>query len=173
MFKPYFLNYCNHIENDSIDNILDGIGGNIGNTYILHSIYSLLFKTPPKEVYGIANLFNITHEISTDKIIFINNNFTHILFNIQDQLRANISYYPNTQLRFKLINDFLEKINIPIVVFGCGSNSHNYNNRFSIINELCEEQKLFCKLLSLKSKYIALRGEYTAKLFDDLHIKIT
>jgi len=171
MVNPYFLNYCNHVENDSIDNILQGIGGNIGNTYILHSIYSLLFKIPPKEVYGIANLFNITHKISIDKINFINNNFTHIFFNIQDQLRANISYYQDTKLRFTLINDFLKQINIPIIVFGCGSNSHNYNNRFSIINELCEEQIIFCKLLSLKSKYIALRGEYTAKLFNDLHIE--
>ena len=171
MFRPYFLNYCNQNENDSIDTIFEDIGCNIGNTYILHSINSILFKTPPKEVYGIKNLFNITHEISTDKIDFINDNFTHIIFNIQDQLRENISYYPDTKLRFTLINKFLEKIHIPIVVFGCGSNTFNYSNRFSIINELCEEQILFCKILSLKSKYISLRGEYTAKIFDDLNIK--
>jgi hypothetical protein len=90
---------------------------------------------------------------------------------MQDQLRTNISYYGNTDLLFKNINIFLNKINIEVICFGLGSNCFNDKNFDNIINELHDSQKEFIQIISNKSKQFSIRGKYTKKIMDKLNIK--
>ncbi len=152
-----------------INNCYSDISGNIGNKYIQYSIFKFLLGYIPTEINGISNLFN--YDFTKEDINYINNNFDFIVINMQDQMRKNISYYDNTNEKFKNINNFLCKLELPFIVFGLGSNCFNINNYNNIINDISEEQKIFLKIISDKSKFFSIRGKYTEKLLNDLNIK--
>ena len=165
----YFLNSCLPYNCNTISEKLDGTGGNNGNTYIFYCISKLLFGHTIDKCDGIQNLFNINLEnIDTD---YINSNYKYILINMQDQLRRNISYYPNTDLIFSNICKFLNKLKLPLLCFGLGSNCFNYANFNNIIDELHDSQKEFIKIISNKCKYFSIRGKYTKQIMDNLNIK--
>lgn len=169
LYKFFFINSCYDNLNDNIEVMLNNIGGNSGNKYISIAICQLLLGHIPEKVDGISNLFN--NNLETYSAEYINNNYTHVLFPMQDQLRKNISYYDNTPDNFLKINNFIRQIKLPIIVFGLGSNCFDPNNFSNIVNELHEEQIKFIKILSDKCKCISIRGHYTQKIFEDLNIK--
>ena len=168
----YFLNHSLPDENcKTLDQKLNAISGNVGNTYIMYCIYKLLFGrdfSNEDKINGIANLFteNLEH-VNTE---YINNNYKYVLINMQDQLRRDISYYDNTDLRFKNINIFLNKIKIKFLCFGLGSNCFDINNFNNIVDELHDSQKEFVKIISNKCKIFSIRGKYTKIILDELKI---
>jgi hypothetical protein len=156
----YFINHCYN----------EDVSGNIGNKYIQYSIFKFLLGYIPEKINGISNLFYSDFlEPDTE---YINNNFDFVVLNMQDQIRKNISYYDtnNTNEIFKIVNNFLSKIEIPFLVFGLGSNCFNFKNYNKIIDEISEEQKIFLKIVSNKSKLFSIRGKYTKKLLNDMNI---
>ena len=168
--KVFFLN--NHISsniNNTINNKLELVANNIGNAYIAYSIHHILFGKIIQNMNGIGNIFDTCLEnYDTENI---NNNYDYVIINMQDQLRKDISYYGNTDEKFKKINIFLNKIKIQIICFGLGSNCFNSNNFNNIIDELYESQLEFIKIISLKSKFFSIRGKYTKIIMDNLNIK--
>ena len=169
----YFINHCipNETNSLSIDKELDSMSGNIGNTYIMYSISLILFGYIIKfnEINGIPNLFK--EDLNNIDTEYINNNYKYVLINMQDQLRREISYYGNTDLCFKNINIFLNKINIKIICFGLGSNCFEPENFNNIIDQLHDSQKEFIQILSSKSNTFSIRGKYTKEIMDKLNIK--
>ena len=175
MLNPKNIFFINHsipnINCKTIDEKLNSMSGNVGNTYIMYVISQLLFGyiVDVNEIDGIANLFNTDLEnVDTE---YINNNYKYVLINMQDQLRRDISYYSNTDLIFKNVNKFLNKINIEILCFGLGSNCFNENNFNNIVDELHDSQKEFIQIISKKSKFFSIRGKYTKIIMDKLNIK--
>lgn len=165
----FFLNVCYNFDNNKINTKnLDNIGGNIGNKYISYVIFKILFGFVPEKIDGITNLFSANLE--TIDVNYINNNYSCIILNLQDQLRTNISYYANTAKLFFSINNFIKKLNLPFVVFGLGSNCFVKDKFNDIVSTLHNEQLEFLKILSNKSKLISIRGKFTKKIFDDLNI---
>ena len=168
----YFVNHClpdsNFLEPEKQ---LDSMSGNIGNTYIMYCISKILFGyvVNVNEIDGISNLFNTDLEnIDTD---YINKNYKYLIINMQDQLRRDISYYSNTDLIFKNVNNFLNKINIEIICFGLGSNCFDIKNFNNIIDELHDSQIKFIKIISNKCKNFSIRGKYTKLIMDKLNIQ--
>lgn len=106
----YFVNHCLP-DSNFLEPLkqLHSMAGNIGNTYIMYCISKILFGyiINRNEINGISNLF--TEDLENIDTEYINNNYKYILINMQDQLRENISYYDNTDLRFKKVNIFLKK----------------------------------------------------------------
>lgn len=171
-FKPFYLNSCwDDPGEDTVEDKLFAVSGNVGNKYLMYAILRILYGINiPDKIDGIKNIFGLSNYIPIDYIRNINNNFSHIIFNCQDQLRTNISYYNDTPLRFKIINNFIKKIQLPMVVFGLGANCFDVSKFEKIAAELHPEQILFLKLLSEKSISIGIRGCYTQKLLEDLNI---
>jgi len=168
----YFVNHCLPDSNFLLpEKQLNSMSGNIGNAYIMYCISKILFGyiINCNEINGISNLF--TENLENIDTEYINNNYKYLLINMQDQLRENISYYANTDLLFKKINIFLNKINIEVLCFGLGSNCFNPKNFDNIINELHDSQKEFIQIISNKSKLFSIRGKYTKKIMDELNIK--
>jgi hypothetical protein len=168
--KVFFINNC-IINNINVTNNekLKLVAGNIGNAYIAYSIHHILFGNIIKNINGIINIFDTSLEnYDTENI---NHNYDYVVINMQDQLRKDISYYNNTDEIFKNINIFLNKIKIPILCFGLGSNCFNSDNFNNIIDELYDSQLEFIKIISLKSKFFSIRGKYTKIIMDNLNIK--
>lgn len=148
---------------------MDNISDNVGNTYILYAICKDLLGYVPNTINGIPNLFNSDlTKYNTDDI---NNNYSYVIINMQDQLRRDISYYPNTNEIFLKLNIFLKKINLPFIIFGLGSNCFNPKNFNNIVDELHQSQIDFLKIISSKSIFFTIRGKYTKILLDNLNIK--
>jgi len=167
--KVFFLNHCLPRESGSFAEKWHDTAGNSGNTYIMHCISKMLFNRTLKheEVDGVANFFDSTlPEKDADRI---NAEYEYVLINMQDQLRPEISYYANTDARFKRINSFLAKINIPILCFGVGTNFINPEAP-PLAKQLHQSQIDFIKILSDKSPGFSVRGEVTAALMSELDI---
>ena len=167
--KVFFLNHCLPRESGSFAEKWHDTAGNSGNTYIMHCISKMLFDRTLKheEIDGVANFFDST--LPEEDVDRINAEYEYILINMQDQLRPEISYYTNTDARFKRINSFLAKINIPILCFGVGSNFINYQAP-PLAKQLHGSQIDFIKILSDKSPGFSVRGEATAALMSELGI---
>jgi hypothetical protein len=171
----YFINHtipfnCDVKTIEDKDKVLIECGGNIGNTYIMYSLQKILFGKvlTSDDCSGISNLF--CAELSKIDTETINNKYKYIIINMQDQLRQNISYYDKTNERFINVNNFLKKINLPILCFGLGSNCFTKTKYTKILNELHCSQKEFIKIISDKSKFFSIRGKYTKIIMDELKI---
>jgi len=167
--KVFFLNHCLPRESGSFAEKWHDTACNSGNTYIMHCINKMLFGRTLKhsEIDGVANFFDsILPEEDIDRI---NAEYEYVLINMQDQLRPEISYYTNTDARFKRINSFLEKVNIPILCFGVGTNFINCEAP-PLAKQLHQSQIDYIKMLSDKGPGFSVRGEATAALMNELGI---
>ena len=98
-------------------------------------------------------------------IDYINNECTHVIFILQDHIRAYALEFPMYLL------DFLKKINKPIITISLGSNNYvngEYDNNF--ISRLSREKIYFLKELSNLTNAIGVRGYRTVEVLNKLGI---
>ncbi|MGD0383052.1 MAG: polysaccharide pyruvyl transferase family protein, partial [Thermoguttaceae bacterium] len=137
-------------------------GRNIGNGYISYAILKILFGGPAK----VAHLPNAwAAPLPQSLADRINQTCSHFIFVMQDYIREDFQVLP-----FERINQFLEKIQIPVVPISLGANCFNGYDR-TLAFRLGREQKRFLSLISEKSAMIGVRGEYSAEVLDQLGIK--
>lgn len=136
-------------------------GRNIGNGYISYAILKILFGAPAK----VPHLPNAWEDpLPPELADRINQTCTHFLFSMQDFLRVEFSVLP-----FDRINQFLERIRIPIVPFSLGANALP-GHEADLPAKLSDDQRRFMSLLAEKSARIGVRGEFTADVFERLGI---
>jgi hypothetical protein len=137
-------------------------GRNIGNTYISYAILKILFGGPAK----VAHLPNAWADPLPQSLADrINQTCSHFIFVMQDFIREDFQVLP-----FERINQFLEKIRIPVVPISLGANCFNGYDR-TLASRLGREQKRFLSLISEKSAMIGVRGKYSAEVLGQLGIK--
>jgi Polysaccharide pyruvyl transferase len=161
--KVFLFNSCLPENCPGIERkIKDTICWNIGNTYITYSILKILFGGPVK----VAHLPNAWVDPLPQSLADrINHTYSHLIFVMQDFIREDFKVFP-----FERVNQFLEKIKIPVVPISLGANSFNGYD-LTLVSRLHNEQKRFLALVSDKSAMIGVRGRYTAELLDQMGIK--
>jgi hypothetical protein len=138
------------------------INGNIGNTYISYAVLKILFGGPVK----VAHLPNAwTDPLPQSLADRINRDYSHFIFIMQDFIREDFRTLP-----FERVNNFLEKIKIPVVPISLCANSFNGYDP-TLVSRIDKEQRRFLSLVSEKSALIGVRGRYTAEVLDQLGIK--
>jgi hypothetical protein len=137
-------------------------GRNIGNGYISYAFLKILFGGPAK----VAHLPNAwTDPLPQSLADRINQTCSHFIFVMQDFIREDLQAQP-----FKRINQFLEKIQIPVVPISlCANCFGDYD--LTLASRLSREQKRFLSLVSEKSAMIGVRGKYSAEVLGQLGIK--
>ncbi|MGD0653437.1 MAG: polysaccharide pyruvyl transferase family protein [Thermoguttaceae bacterium] len=137
-------------------------GRNIGNGYISYAILKILFGGPVK----VAHLPNAWEDPLPQSLADrINQTCSHFIFIMQDFIRDDFQALP-----FERINQFLEKIRIPVVPISLGANCFNgYDG--TLVSRLSKEQKRFLSLISEKSAMIGVRGKYSAEVLGQLGSK--
>lgn len=122
-FKPFLVNsnFC-HSQQEcaTLPIFLDNISGNTGNSYIAYAIYKILFGRVVK-LPEIKNLWSWNFANQDELAEQINTQHSHVLFSLQDQIRLELSY--NIRPNWARINQFLEKLKKPFIVFSLGANA--------------------------------------------------
>lgn len=166
-FNPFFINSTIVInENDikNVENFRKSICHNIGNSYITYSIMKIIAGG----VYDAPRINNIYYfNYDNDKLIdYINVECSHVIFVLEDYIRANALEFPEGLL------EFLKKIKKPIIVMSLGSNNiinGKLDNDF--INKLSKEKVYFLKELSNLTECLGVRGYRTVEALNKLGIK--
>lgn len=142
-------------ENDTTKNLFIKTGQNTGNLFIGYSVYQQLKfqKSLSGRLEGIFNTMS-PEEIS--------DNF--------DTLVIPASNFINSYQDFSIHADYFEKLKIPCVVIGLGS---QVDIDFSDNIKLKKGTLKFLKVLSEKSVSIGVRGNYTADFLSKIGIKNT
>ncbi len=135
-------------------------GRNNGNGYITHAMLRGLFGKALR-LDHVANGW--TADLSDEFIERINQNYSHLIFIMQDFIRESFA----TQAFGKLA-DFLEKITIPVVPISLGANA--FSEDAQLHQKLSPDQIRFLKVVSEKSKFVGVRGAYTAEVLKHLGI---
>src|SRR5262245_9469334 len=119
-FRPFLLNA--NIRSDaaairSYEKSMDAVNHNTGNSYISYAVLKELLGSvdPSKVGHGINNIWLENLPRRADDI---NASFSHVLLFMQDQIRVD-----NRFAGWNELNNLLQQIRIPIVVFGLGANS--------------------------------------------------
>jgi hypothetical protein len=161
--KLFLFNSCLPENCPGIERkIKEVIFRNTGNMYISYGILKILFGGPVK----VAHLPNAWADpLPLSLADRINHTYSHFIFVMQDFIREDFKVLP-----FERINQFLEKIKIPVVPICLGANSFNGYD-LTLVSRLSREQKRFLSLVSEKSAMIGVRGRYTAELLGQLGIK--
>lgn len=137
------------------------IGKNLGNSYIGWSVCKAL-NINPEELQGVANVWS--PEAAFPSADYINNNFDHVIFILQDQLRKSFSSLP-----FSRVTKLLKKIKLPFTVFSLGANAFDGGVN-ELVSNLIPDQISFYRLLSDRAKNLGVRGEFTASVLEKLNI---
>lgn len=170
--NPFFINSNLCIEkNDltSFSNFMDSMAGNTGNSYITYALIKTCFGKLRK-INHIQNIYNYDFTKQDRDIDYINNNCTHVFLILQDQIRIAESY--GLQLPYKNIQDFISKLNKPVIIAGLGANSFNgFDKDFH--KKLNPDLINFLKFLSDHCINIGIRGHYTEEILHNIGIDNT
>ena len=165
-FNPFFINSNIVIDNSDLENVesfRQVICNNIGNSYITYSIMKIICGG----IYDAPRINNINYfDFNNEKLIdYINSECSHVIFILQDYIRAHALEFPEGLLQF------LKKIKKPIIVMSLGSN--NYINGIldnNFVNELSNEKIFFLKELSNLTESLGVRGYRTVEALNKLGI---
>lgn len=172
MFRPFVINSnicCSYDDIVSYDKLMYSVAGNVGNSYITYA----LLKELGLRVKDIAS-----HELKNiiwgggveDLSEKINQECTHVILVMQDQIRQFDPYYKG-KLPYKELTSLLDKINKPLLVAGLGSNAFSEEEKENILNHLAPDLVDFLIFISNKCKSIGVRGKYTKQILEELGIK--
>lgn len=155
------------ISNYSV--MMDVISGNVGNSYITWSLLKECGCTlNVLEGHEIKSLHSYDFSNAERDLAMINEECTHVILILQDQIRVHESY--GLRLPYTQLSDFISKIKKPILVAGLGANSlEGFVPHFYKL--LDDEQVRFWRLLGEKCNSIGVRGYFTAEVLNDLGIK--
>ena len=168
-FTPFLVNsnFC-HTQEDcaTLPAFLNNISGNTGNSYIAYAIYKILFGrvVPLPEI---KNLWTWDFANQNELVEKINAEHSHVLFSLQDQIRLKLSYH--IQPDWKRINQFLEKLKKPFVVFSLGANAFPGDEK-DWYTHLQPEFVRFLHILAAHTTSLGVRGEETAAILRKLGI---
>ncbi len=165
--KPFVLN--SNLPDDRMpipfEQIMQEMAGNSGNTYITYSMLKTLglsdSLTPQQHVK------NIWREELPDAE-YINANYTHCLFTLQDQFQAQIPNYIPPDKAFQ-ITKFIDKLRIPLIAYSLGTNFAAMDT----VRLVCPELHPLLNAISSKSVCIGVRGEITREALAKIGITNT
>ena len=164
--KPYFLNHNVYLKQQNLTSSIDvgmvAINGNSGNSVITQSIAH--FIDMREGLHGVDNMWNV-NSFAHENVDYINENFTHVIVNLQDQLQEKTANHP-----WAALTQFIQKIKLPFIVFSLGANAVN-QTAHDVKKRLSSSCIRFYKTLSEKTVSLGIRGEFTASVLDHLHIK--
>lgn len=170
-FRPFFINTNLVLENEDIqtfDNLWSTIAGNTGNSYIGYSIIKIIYGHY-KKVDQIQSIWNYDFSKTNEDTKFINENYTHVIFCMQDQLNTNKVF---RNLPWNKMTKFIEKINIPFIPVSIGANCAYNDNKFCDLHKTLNKDLIrFIKTLASKSELMGVRGEMTLDVLNRLGIK--
>lgn len=175
MFKPFVINsniVTSQADVETFEAFMNATARNIGNSYITYSLLKELgLPLSALEGHEIKSVYtyNFAHDSQKD-IDTINNECTHILLMLQDQIRIQESY--GFRLPFKQLTDFLKQTKCPIIIAGLGANSFDgYKSDFYTM--LDEEQVTFWRYISTRCAVIGLRGSFTEEVLHNIGVDNT
>ncbi len=170
-FRPFFINTNLVLENEDIytfDNLWSTIAGNTGNSYIGYSIIKIIYGHY-KKVDQIQSIWNYNFSKTNEDAKFINENYTHVVFCMQDQLNTNKVF---RNLPWSKMAKFIERINIPFIPVSIGANCAYNDNKFCDLHKTLNKDLIkFINILASKSELMGVRGEMTLDLLNRLGIK--
>lgn len=170
-FRPYVINsnICTADEDVSSYSVfMDSVACNIGNSYITWSLLKELGCSLDRlKGYDIKNIYTYDFSRMSEDVHIINNECTHVILVLQDQIRIAESY--GYILPFKQLKEMISKIKKPILVAGLGANSlAGYVPDF---HKLLDKELIdFLKFLSDRCVNIGIRGFYTAEVLHAIGI---
>lgn len=133
--------------------IMHDMAGNSGNPYITRSFLKTLgldTRLCPEQ-----QVRNIWEDPMPD-IEYVNNNYTHCFFTLQDQFQAVLpGYIPVGQIA--RITGFIQALRIPLVAYSVGTNFASQDTQRNI----CASLKPLLSAISDKCASIGVRGEIT------------
>lgn len=173
-FKPFVINsnICTSIKDiATYKAFMNAIAGNTGNSYITWSLLKELgCSVNSIDGYDIKNIYTYDFSNSEEDVEKINNDCSHVILVLQDQIRIKESY--NYRLPFSSLKLFISKIKKPILVAGLGANSLNgYDTKF--YEQLDRELVDFLKFLSDHCEEIGVRGYFTQEVLHKLGVDNT
>jgi glycosyltransferase involved in cell wall biosynthesis len=169
-FNPFILNKFICVKNEdtaSYETFFKTVGGNIGNSYIAYSVMKL-FSCGVKQ-YEIRD-FEGLHgmHFTKDDLNYINSGkFSHVFLCLTDIIREHTSY--NYSAPWSAIAADIEKVKIPFVVFGLGSNSFCGFDP-DLHKKISPDLIRFLKTIASKTVSLGVRGAYTAEILTKLGI---
>jgi hypothetical protein len=165
-FRPFLLNtnLClNATAARGYDAVMSAVNHNTGNSYIPCAVLKgLLGSGYSLRVFsGINNIWQPGLGRHAEQI---NDGYSHALLFLQDQIREDNGFNGWDEL-----NELIEKIQIPIVVFSIGANSLTGADP-ELHSKLAPGLVRFLKLLSDRTSEFGIRGEFTADVLTKLGI---
>jgi Polysaccharide pyruvyl transferase len=167
LFRPFVLN--SNIRTDaaaiqSHEMSMVAVNHNTGNSYISYAVLKGLFGSVDPKKVG-AGINNIWLEDLPRQADEINATYSHVLLFMQDQIRAD-----NQFAKWDELNNLLQQIRIPIVVFSLGANSFAGWDA-NLHTKLSPGLIRFLNLLAERTAVLGIRGEFTADVLTKLGIK--
>ena len=165
---PFFMgsNIPDKKDIKSFNGFMKACSGNTGNSYITYSLIKEL-KIDFKNLHHIKSLYMYDYDNSDKDIDYINNVATHVFLILQDQIRIEESY--GYQLPYQKIQNFISKLNKPVIIAGLCANSFDIDNtdfhkklNLNLIN--------FLKFLSDHCVEIGVRGDFSHEILNRLGI---
>ncbi len=169
ILNPFFLNtnLC-YDKNDilSVEDFEKTVAGNTGNSYISYSLINLLYKKfiRPDEI---KNIFTYDYSQTDKDTDYINNNNSHVILVMQDQIRVSESY--GYELPFENIIKFLKKIKKPIIITSLGANCFTGDDS-SFYKQISPQRVIFFQELASLTESIGVRGDFTVEVLNQLGI---
>lgn len=171
---PFVINsnVCTSAEDiETYDSFMDCIAGNTGNSYITWSLLKEIGCTLESiKGHHIRCIYNYDFDCVEKDIDIMNNECTHVILILQDQIRIHESY--GYKLPYDGIKRMISKIRKPILIAGLGANSlEGYVPNFH--KGLSSDLVNFLKYISDRTTLIGIRGYYTQEVLHNLGIDNT
>lgn len=166
IFTPFFIN-SNLITNETslrdYSSFMEAVAGNTGNSYITWALLKELDIKELKDEFHIQNIYNFDFSKSEKVSDFVNQNCSHVILILQDQIRIHESY--GYKLPYDGIKNLLEKISLPVIVAGLGANSFTgFDPDFH--NQLPKDLVEFLHYLSGRCNELGVRGNLRQKCLE-------
>lgn len=170
-FVPFVINSNICVSSEDIvsfDSFMDAVAGNTGNSYITWALLKELGCSVESITnHHIQNIYSYDFNNADRDIEIIQNECTHIILVLQDQIRSSESY--GYCLPFSPIISFLRKAQRPILVAGLGSNSLSGYDP-DLYKKLSPDLIKFLKELGELTVSIGVRGYFTEEILHNIGI---
>lgn len=170
-YKPFFINSSLLTDEEDLvdfDSYMHAIGHNIGNGYITYALLKETFGKLVKPKH-IKNIWRYDFSQQDKDIDYINNECTHCFLILQDHVRTKDNEFV---LPYDLLENFISKLNKPIIVPGIGITSmQEYNSNF--YEQISEDLVHFIKVIANHANLIGVRGYHSQEVLSKLGINNT
>jgi hypothetical protein len=167
-YQPILLNsntWTNRTgESPSFAGSMPAVNFNTGNSYIAYSVLKNLFGSE-RVAADLPAINNIWEDSLAGQAERINDGHDRVLLFLQDQIRADNSFE-----KWEKLNSFVEKIDVPLVVFSLGANSFTGWDA-ELHSKLNPGLVRFLHLLADRTVSLGIRGAFTAEVLTKLGIR--